>query len=82
MRFELSRDRGGPVVVEHQSFFFWGLVPTRRVDVIAKCPFGVAAIVERTDIAGAASWIPTFGLWKRRTTTFYCRPAPSAKAPP
>ena len=80
IRFELAQEPPGPVVTDRKSFFFWGLVPTAKVDVRDKCPNGTVAIVDGSD-AGGAPWIPTLGLWSRRATTYYCRQSPSSEAP-
>jgi hypothetical protein len=71
MRFELAKEPAGAVVNEDKSFFFWGLVPTVRVDVLDKCPYGVTAIVDGAP--SSSLWFPTLGLWSRRSTTYYCR---------
>ena len=75
MRFELTQEPPGAVVSETNSYFFWGLAPTVRVDVLDKCPYGAVAIVDGSD-AGGATWVPTLGLWSRRTTAYYCRQPP------
>jgi hypothetical protein len=71
MRFELAKEPVGAVVNENKSYFFWGLVPTVRVDVLDKCPYGATAIVDGAP--GGRIWFPTLGLWSRRSTTYYCR---------
>jgi hypothetical protein len=70
MRFELVQELPGAVVTERKSYFLWGLAPTVEVDVLDKCPYGAVAIVDGSD-AGGATWVPTLGLWSRRTTTYY-----------
>jgi len=80
IRFELAQEPPGPVVTDRKSFFFWGLVPTVKVDVRDKCPNGAVAIVDGSD-AGGTPWIPTLGLWSRRATTYYCRQPPSSDVP-
>ena len=80
MRFQLLQEPAGGVVTETKSYFFWGLVPTRKVDVLDKCPYGAVAIVDGSDEGGNIGW-PTLGLWSTRSTTYYCRqppPEPSA----
>ena len=71
MRFDLAKESPGVVVNETNSYFFWGLVPTVRVDVLEKCPYGAVAIVDGAP--GRRIWFPTFGLWSQRSTTYYCR---------
>jgi hypothetical protein len=78
LRFDVVREPPAFVVTESKSYFFWGLVPTRHVDVLEKCPYGVTAVSERTDALGSGAFIPTLGLWSRRTSTYYCRAAPRA----
>ena len=73
MRFDLAQERAGPILVEHHSFFFWGLVPTAKINVLEKCPLGVIAIKEGKSAGARLSWLPTLGLWSRRSTTYYCR---------
>jgi hypothetical protein len=73
MRFDLARERAGSMLVEDRSYFFWGLVPTAKIDVLDKCPLGVVAIREAKPAGGPLSWLPTLGLWSRRSTTYYCR---------
>ena len=76
MRFELVQEPYAAVITNRKSYFFWGLVPTVKVDVLKKCPYGAVAIVDGSDPRGGMVWIPTFGLWSRRTTTYYCRASP------
>ena len=74
LRIELVHETPAAVVTETKSYFLWGLVPTRRVDVLAKCPHGATAVSER---GGPRLAVPTLGLWSRRTITYYCRgPSP------
>jgi hypothetical protein len=72
IRFDVVHEPPAAVVTEQKSYFFWGLVPTRHVDVLAKCPYGVTAITD----GGPTGFLPTLGLWSRRPTTYYCRAAP------
>jgi Bor protein len=76
MRFELVQEMPGAVVAETKSYFFWGLVPTVKVDVSKKCPYGAVAIVDGSDTGGLSMALPTLGLWSRRSTTYYCRQPP------
>ncbi len=48
MRFTVGDEAVASTVQERKSFFFWGLVPTRRIDVRDKCPAGAVAIREQT----------------------------------
>jgi hypothetical protein len=75
MRFDLAAEPTGAVVRETNSYFFWGLVPTVQVDVLERCPHGAVAIID-----GAPEgriWFPTLGLWRQRSTTYYCRLPPT-----
>ena len=76
LRFDLVRETPASTVTETKSFFLWGLLPTRHVDVLDKCPHGAVAISERT--AATAAAVPTLGLWSWRTVTYHCRGAPPA----
>jgi len=80
MRFELAQEPPGAVVSETNSYFFWGLAPTVRVDVLDKCPYGAVAIVDGAP--GQHVWFPTLGLWSRRSTTYYCRQPPTSGSTP
>jgi len=73
MRFELSDEPAGTVRTERKSYFLWGLAPTREIDVLGKCPAGVAAIRERTTFLDGLIGLPTLGIWSPRSTTYYCR---------
>jgi len=73
MRFDLAQGPVGTEVTERQSYFFWGLVPTARIDVRERCPSGVVAIREAPGEEGALAWLPTLGLWSSRSMTYVCR---------
>ena len=81
MRFDLVPEPPGAVFTERTSYFLWALVPTRKIDVLEKCPYGAVAIVDGSE-AGGVGVVPTLGLWSRRSTTYYCRRAPSSVVPP
>lgn len=73
MRFEVEEPTGNVrAVTEHKSFFFWGLVPTREVSVIERCPGGVQSIQEQTSFVDGLAELFTIGIWAPRSTTFYC----------
>jgi len=83
MRFELAKDvKAEQVVHEHKSFFLWGLVPTRVVDVSQKCPSGAAAVMEETTFVDGLGDFFTLGVWTPRSSTYYCRPSPPLALPP
>lgn len=81
IRFDLARGPVGAEVTERRSYFFWGLVPTARTDVLEVCPAGAVAIRQSPGETGALAWVPTLGLWSSRTTTYFCR-APEQVATP
>jgi hypothetical protein len=78
MRFRLVDEPVGAVVSDTHSYFLWGLVPTVDVDVLEKCPYGAVAVVDGTP--GLHAWVPTLGLWSRRSTMYYCRQPPAPEA--
>lgn len=73
MRFDLGPGPVGSQVTERHWYFFWGLVPTVRSNVLQKCPTGIVAIREEPGERGAIAWLPTLGLWGSRSTTYLCR---------
>ncbi len=74
MIFELE-DPTGRVqeVQERKDYFFWGLTPTRTVDVREHCPDGVASIEEATLAEDALLSLVTLGIYSPRSSTYYCR---------
>lgn len=60
-------------VEKRNSFFFWGLVPTRRVDGRATCPAGVARIAEDTTFGDGFFNLITLGIWAPRSVIYTCR---------
>ena len=72
MHFEVSSDPHERVVYDRKSFFLWGLVPTREVDVSAHCPGGVAAIREETRFSDGLLEFVTLGIWQPRSSWYYC----------
>lgn len=74
MRFELSDAPSDQVVYDRKSFFFWGLAPTRTVDVAQYCPGGAAAIRERTTFTDGLLGFITLGIWEPRSSWYYCLP--------
>lgn len=75
MRFNVADAPAGPVVKERKSFFFWGLAPTKRVDMREKCPSGVATIIEQTNFVDGLCDFVTLGIWAPRSTYYSCRTA-------
>lgn len=76
MRFDVSTAPSGSVVEERKSFWLGGLVPTLRVDMRAKCPYGVAQITEETTFTDGFFEFITLGIWSPRSTYYSCRTAP------
>lgn len=72
MRFEVSRGPQGEVVYDRKSFFLWGLVPTKEVDVSRYCPAGVTAIREETRFSDGLLSAITLGIWEPRSSWYYC----------
>lgn len=73
MRFEVGETAEvEPSHVERKAFFLWGLTPTRRVDLRAHCPAGVAAIREETNVADGLLSLITIGIYSPRTSEYYC----------
>jgi hypothetical protein len=81
MRFNIAPGLVGAEVTERQSYFFWGLVPTARNDVLERCPTGVVAIRQSPGDTGALAWMPMLGLWSRRSTTYFCRAEATVASP-
>jgi hypothetical protein len=75
MRFELEQTADTREVHDRHSYFFWGLVPTKVIDVREKCASGVVALRENTSFLDGLLGLPSFGIWSFRSTTYYCRPA-------
>ena len=75
MRFELIDEPATRQVTERKAYFFWGLTPTQRIDVLGKCPHGAAAIMEEMTFVDGLLSVPTLGIWAPRSTTYYCRGA-------
>ena len=59
-------------IEENKSFFFWGLTPDMRIDVLEKCPHGAASIKEETTFDNGLASVLTLGIWTPRKTTYYC----------
>lgn len=73
MRFEVSNEPHGEVVYDRKSFFFWGLTPTKEIDVSDFCSDGVAAIREETGLSDTVFSVLTLGFWQPRSSWYYCR---------
>jgi len=72
MRFELEQVPGARRVQDRHSYFFWGLVPTKVIDVREKCPSGAAAVRENTSFLDGLLGLPFLGIWSFRSTTYFC----------
>jgi len=72
IRFEVVNEPHSQVIYDRKSFFFWGLTPTKEVDVSEHCPAGVAAIREETRFSDGFFSVITVGIWKPRSSWYYC----------
>ena len=72
MRFVVSDQPQVSSVNERKSFFLFGLLPTRRIDVSQKCPAGVIAIYEERNAVDVLLDLITLDIYTPRTTTYYC----------
>jgi hypothetical protein len=59
-------------ILENRSFFFWGLTPDIKIDVLEKCPYGATAISEEKTFDNGLAYVLTLGIWAPRATTYYC----------
>lgn len=72
MRFDISPDASAPPISDMKSYFLFGLVPTRQIDLAQYCPNGTAAIVEETTFLDGFCGLITLGIWTPRTSRYYC----------
>ena len=72
MSFEVADGSAGQVVSERKSFYFWGLTPTRKVDVLQHCPAGALAVSEETTFVDGLGNFFTLGIWAPRTSYYHC----------
>jgi len=72
MIFEISDAPQEDEIKENKSFFFWGLTPDMKIDVLEKCPHGVASIKEETTFDNGLAYVITLGIWAPRETTYSC----------
>jgi hypothetical protein len=72
MRFEVANEPHSRVVYDRKSFFLYGLVPTKQVDVARHCPAGVAAVREETRFSDGFFSVVTLGIWQPRSSWYYC----------
>jgi len=72
MRFNVANKAHGKVVFQRKSFYFWGLTPTRKVDVSEYCPAGVTAIREETSLSDVGLALVTLGIWMPRSSWYSC----------
>ena len=73
MRFEFADEPHGRKVNDRKSYFFWGLAPTKVVDVSEQCPEGIVAIRDNMTFLDGLFQIPFLGIWCFRSSTYYCR---------
>jgi hypothetical protein len=72
MRFEVGEGQPGEVVHDRKTFWLFGLVPTKNIDVAAVCPSGALAIEEETSFLDGLFGNLTIGIYTPRSTTYYC----------
>ena len=72
MNIEVTDQDHVNVVNERKSFFFWGLTPTKKVDVSQHCPNGVTAIRESTLFVDGVFELITLGIWSPRSSIYFC----------
>ena len=72
MIFEISDLPQEDEIKENKSFFFWSLTPDMTINVLEKCPHGVAAISEETTFDNGLAGFITLGIWAPRETTYHC----------
>lgn len=72
MRFDIGNGRAVEEVYERKSFFLFGLVPTRVVNVGAVCPAGVVAVREEITFLDGLFANLTLGIWTPRSSWYYC----------
>lgn len=72
MRFELEQVPHVQTIQDRHSYFLWGLVPTKVIDVREKYPSGAAAVRENTSFLDGLLGLPFLGIWSFRSTTYFC----------
>ena len=82
MRFEIEKVQHENVLEDTNWFFFFGLFPTREVDVSLKCPSGAAAIKEQTAVENVFLKLITIGIVSPRSVWYYCLPGKSPEKNP
>jgi hypothetical protein len=76
-RFEVRPEEpAASVVHERNSYFLFALVPTRELDVRARCPHGVVRIEEQMGFVDGLAEFFTLGIWSLRSTWYHCAAAP------
>jgi hypothetical protein len=76
MRFEVDR---GPVereIYHRKYFYFWGLTPTRRINVTDYCKQGAVSVREEITFSDGLLNFITLGIVSPRSSWYYCAPAP------
>jgi hypothetical protein len=76
MTIDVANGAKGDVVFERKHFFFWGLAPTKNVDVLEHCPGGAVAIRENTTFVDGLCNFVTLGIWAPRSSWYHCAEAP------
>jgi len=73
MRFEMDEGPAYERVYDRKSFFLWGLVPTRKVDVSEHGPHGAVAVREETTFVDGLLNTVTLGIYTPRSSWYYCK---------
>ena len=72
MSFDVAEGPSGKIVQERRSFYFWGLTPTRSIDVLQYCPAGAVAVSEEETFVDGVFAAITLGIWSPRTSYYHC----------
>ena len=72
LRFDIAPESASQPVSTMKSFFLWGLVPTKKIDLAQYCPNGTAAVSEETTFLDGLCGVVTLGIWSPRTSRYYC----------
>ena len=72
MYFEVAEGTPANVVEERRSFYFWGLTPTKNINVLDHCPAGAVAITDKETFLDGLFGALTLGIWAPRTSIYHC----------
>lgn len=77
MYFEIVHSPAANVVEERKAFYFWGLTPTKTVNVLDHCPNGAVGVSEEETFLDGLFGALTLGIWAPRTSYYHCAAAAS-----